>query len=138
VRAALVRIGLSLVATIVGLGVASLVFALHAWGVWGSMADVGVVLSWAALFGLAGWALFVVPLILVVPDDSVLVRWPAFSIVGLVVGLVAFWLLVGWWLPLWQESVAYLVHPALTGGVVGAVYPWLVSRRESPTGTFQG
>jgi len=134
----LARVGFSLVATVVGLITASVVFAAYAWTTWGSLADVDVVLLWAALFGALGWLVFFVPLILVLPHDGRFVRWPTFTIVGIVLGLAAFWLLVGWWAPLWHGSMAYLVHPAVTGGVAGAVYARLVVRGDGLGGRSSG
>jgi hypothetical protein len=116
------KVGLSLLSIVLGWAVGGAGFFLYARVFWGGFADVALVVVWTLPFVIMGWLVFFLPLVLVVNDGSGLIRFPAFALVGSVVALVAFFLLVGWWLPLWRESVAYLIHPALTGAVAGAVY----------------
>ena len=125
------KVGLSLLATAIGWAVGGAGFLLYASVIWSSLADVAVVIAWTLPFVLVGWLGFFLPLILLLNDDSGLVRFPAFALVGSVAAVAVFFLLVGWWLPLWRESVAYLIHPAVTGAAAGTVYS-LKAKRSRP------
>ena len=103
-------------------------FLLTAWIVWGSFVDVDAVIIWTIPFTWIGWAIFFLPIALVFEPRGVVFTFPAFGLVGGFLGVVAFFLLVGWWAPLWQQSYVYVAHPAVMGFVAATVYSLIVGR----------
>jgi hypothetical protein len=119
----------SLIATACGWIAGNLFFIAYAGLVWGSFTDVEVVVFWTTPFALLSWLFFFIPLIFMTDYRSVLLRLPVFTFVGALVGITSFLVLVGWWAPLWQESYAYLIHPAVTGAAAATAYSCMVRSR---------
>jgi len=112
----------SLFSTGCGWIIGNLFFISYAWLVWGSLTDVEVIMFWTIPCAVLGWLFFFVPLIVIIDRENGLFRLPIFTIVGAFAGTIAFLVLVGWWAPLWEESYAYLIHPAVTGGTTATIY----------------
>ena len=118
----------SFLAVIIGWTAGTGLFLLTAWLVWGSFADVDVVVLWTIPFAAIGWLVFFLPIAFFFEPRGAVFTFPAFAFVGACLGVVAFALLVGWWAPLWQESYVYLAHPAVLGFVAGTVYSGVMRR----------
>src|SRR5438552_18060083 len=100
----------------------NLFFVGYAWLAWGRLTDVEVVIFWTIPFAVLGWLFFFIPLIVIIDCQNGLFRLPIFTFVGAFVGTLTFLVLVGWWAPLWRESYAYLIHPAVTGAATATAY----------------
>lgn len=112
----------SLLSTACGWITGNLCFIAYASVAWGRFTNVEVVIFWTIPFVVLGWLFFFLPLILVIDRRNAFFSLPAFTLAGAAIGTIAFLFLVGWWAPLWEQSYAYLIHPAVTGGVAAAVY----------------
>jgi hypothetical protein len=120
------RLGLSLVSMIAGWCAGLVFYALFALtsNALGWRGDLLSIAGWTAIFTLAGWLVFFVPLIWFTQPTSQIYRAQVFPWLGGVLGIAAFAVLVAWWAPLWKHWL-YAVYPAVVGGASACTFSWL-------------
>ena len=139
VRERILRSVLSLLATLLGWGAASLSWLLYVDLLQGiyqlqvGATDFSVMFLWAGLFIILGWLFFFHPLVSWLPAEHRLFGPLVFPFVGIALAMVAFLLLVASWFNDWRSLFGYL-YAGVAGGVAAFLYSWanraLLMRRE--------
>lgn len=83
--------------------------------------DGASILYWTGVFIFIAWVIFVIPLVLLLPEKSRMFSIRSAPLAWACYGLIAFLILLGWWTPLWKES-HFLLYACVVGTTAGFLY----------------